>query len=400
MEDWIILLIIFGAIALIGFISWIIDLKNKAKKYKEFKPKIDSLDTYKKELELRDIELKKEENDTRQIIKEKAMGFPSLVKAYNDYFDLHDSKSSYNLMYKAHPARKAAEELRQIAKERREAEKAARQANYLLDYCRYLAPWLDDYIGLESAELDEIIKEIHSSWEKKEKDFDEEVKHHYGPKYIDLTPSEKLQRKLDWYWGKPNKANWQIGRDYERYIGYLYEKDKWNVNFHGMKGFEDLGRDLICKKGDIVHIVQCKYWAQGKVIHEKHIYYLLGTTIEYYLENFGGTDKLQLELFPELIKKRNVIPKLITTIEVSPKAEQAAKILGVTIEKKPSQPFPSVKCNVARRTGEKIFHLPFDQQYDTCTIEEEKLERYVENIAEAEDLGFRHAFRWKGEAAE
>ena len=134
MEDWIILLIIFGAIALIGFISWIIDLKNKAKKYKEFKPKIDSLDTYKKELELRDIELKKEENDTRQIIKEKAMGFPSLVKAYNDYFDLHDSKSSYNLMYKAHPARKAAEELRQIAKERREAEKAARQANYLLDY--------------------------------------------------------------------------------------------------------------------------------------------------------------------------------------------------------------------------------------------------------------------------
>lgn len=158
-----------------------------------------------------------------------------------------------------------------------------------------------------------------------------------------------------------------------------------------------MGRDLICKKDNTAEIVQCKYWAREKIIHEKHIYYLFGTTVEYYLENFGDREDLQLALFPSLIQKRNVTPKLVTTIEVSTKAEQVAKVLGVAVEKILFEYYPSVKCNVARRTGEKIFHLPFDQQYDTVLVEEERLECYVETIAEAEALGFRHAYRWIGE---
>jgi hypothetical protein len=333
------------------------------------------------------------------LAKEKSQGFPWLAKAYDDYFRLLDLRTEDHLVKKPHPARKAAEDHRQIAKERREAEKAARTANYLLDYCRYLAPWLDDYIGLEVEELDTIIREIHSSWERKEQEFDEEVKRRFGPKYYEgLRPSERLQRKLDWYWQKPDKSNWQIGRDYERYIGYLYDTRGWNVYYHGKKGYEDLGRDLICRKDDTAEIVQCKYWARQKVIHEKHIYYLFGTTVEYYLENFGSEEDLQLRLFPDLIRKRNVVPKLVTTIEVSTKAAQVAKVLGVGIEKILFQHYPSVKCNVSRRTGERIFHLPFDQQYDTALIEEERLECYVKTVAEAEALGFRHAYRWKGDA--
>jgi len=333
-----------------------------------------------------------------QLAQEKSQGFPWLARAYDDYCRLHDLKTADYLENKPHPALKAAEDRRQISKERREAEKAARIANYLLEYCRYLAPWLDEYIGLEVEELDEIIKEIHSSWEKKEREFDEEVKRHFGPKYYEgLTLTERLQKKLDWYWQKPGKSNWQIGRDYERYIGYLYEMRGWNVYYHGKKGYEDLGRDLICRKDETVEIVQCKYWAREKIIHEKHIYYLFGTTVEYYLENFEGEEDFQLALFPSLIQKRKVIPKLITTIEVSPKAEQVAKVLGVAIEKIPFQHYPSVKCNVSRRTGEKIFHLPFDQQYDTALIEEERLECYAQTVAEAETRGFRHAYRWKGE---
>jgi len=414
-------LIVFGIILAIWFITWLSNrlsnLRGMAKKYIESKPILDNLDKYRQELGYKESQLveketqfkdkqlkweKKVQTDTLAIetlAKEKTQGFPLLAKAYDEYFRLQDSKLASYLVIKPHPALKAAEVRRQIAKERREAEKAARLANYLLDYCRYLAPWLDEYIGLESSELEEIIKEIHSAWEKKEKEFDEEVKRHFGPKYEGLTPTEKLQKKLDWYWGKPNKSNWQIGRDYERYSGYLYEIKGWNVNYHGKKGFEDLGRDLVCKKANAVEIIQCKRWAQEKIIHEKHIYYLFGTTVEYFIENFGGED-LQLALFPSLVRKRNVIPKLVTTIDVSPKAEQVAKVLGVVIEKVPSEPYPSVKCNVARRTGEKIFHLPFDQQYDTILIEEERLECYVETVAEAEALGFRHAYRWKGEVAQ
>jgi len=56
-----------------------------------------------------------------------------------------------------------------------------------------------------------------------------------------------------------------------------------------------------------------------------------------------------------------------------------------------------VKCNVSRRTGEKIYHLPFDQQYDRTLVEEDRDEYYVETVREAEELGFRRAFRWRGE---
>jgi len=375
------------------------------------------LESYRQEIELQLEEKRKQlinlaksqvESEGReaivQLAKEKSQGFPSLAKAYDEYFNLQDLKMTNYLENKPHPVIKysdAEQARKQAVKERREAEKAARISAYLVDYCRYLAPWLDDYIGLEAAELDEIIKEIHSSWEKKEEEFEEEVKRHYGPKYEDLTPTEKGQRKLDWYWGKPNKSDWQIGRDYERYIGYLYETKGWATYYHGKKGFEDLGRDLICKKDKNVEIIQCKRWAQEKIIHEKHIYYLFGTTVEYFLENFGSEKDLQLALFPELIQKRNVTPKLVATAQVSDKAQQVAKVLGVVIEEIPFPklvpPYPSVKCNVARRTGEKIYHLPFDQQYDTALIEEERLERYVETVAEAEALGFRHAYRWKGE---
>jgi Holliday junction resolvase len=255
---------------------------------------------------------------------------------------------------------------------------------------------------MDAEELDTIINDIHLSWEKKEEAFDEEVKRQTGPrKWEALTPTERLQRKLDWYWGKPRKTNWQIGRDYERYIGYLYEQNGWNVYYHGKKGYEDLGRDLVCKKGKSVEIIQCKYWSKERTIHEKHVYYLYGTTVEYFLETFGDEANLkQLPLFPDLVRMRNVVPKLVVTTEVSPKATQVAKVLGIIIETIPFQRYPSVKCNVSRKNGEKIFHLPFDQQYDTILIEEERLERYVEAVNEAESLGFRHAYRWKGETPE
>jgi len=170
-----------------------------------------------------------------------------------------------------------------------------------------------------------------------------------------------------------------------------------NVCYHCKNGYEDLGRDLICRKGKKTEIIQCKRWAQGKLIHEKHIYYLFGTTVEYYLEHFGNDKQLQLALFPDLIRNSSVIPVMITTANVSSKAEQVAKILGVTIQIVAFEHYPSVKCNISCRTGDKIYHLPFDQQYDTVLIEEEKLECYVKTVLEAEKLGFRHAFRWKGE---
>ena len=55
-----------------------------------------------------------------------------------------------------------------------------------------------------------------------------------------------------------------------------------------------------------------------------------------------------------------------------------------------------IKCNLSNN-GEKIFHLPFDQQYDKIKIEPEKKEQYVTTVYEAFELGYRRAKRWRGE---
>ena len=47
------------------------------------------------------------------------------------------------------------------------------------------------------------------------------------------------------------------------------------------------------------------------------------------------------------------------------------------------------------KNDEKIYHLPFDQQYDNVTIKTNSDEMYVSTIKEAERQGFRHAMKHK-----
>ena len=87
----------------------------------------------------------------------------------------------------------------------------------------------------------------------------------------------------------------------------------------------------------------------------------------------------------------------ITTTLLSPKAREFAEALGIIVkEKYHFENYPSIKCNISRSTNEKIYHLPFDQQYDKTIIELERNECFVERVSDAEGLGFRRAFRWKG----
>ena len=57
--------------------------------------------------------------------------------------------------------------------------------------------------------------------------------------------------------------------------------------------------------------------------------------------------------------------------------------------------YPCIKENI-ENDKEKIYHLPFDQQYDTTKIESDKGESYFMTVKEAEDNGFRRAKRWMG----
>jgi hypothetical protein len=146
---------------------------------------------------------------------------------------------------------------------------------------------------------------------------------------------------------------------------------------------QDLGRDLICTKGDLVEVVQCKYWSHHKEIREAFICQLIGTYIKYIIDNKRNM--------------KNTKAVMITSTVLSDVARKFARTLEIEfIENKQIESYPLIKCNISKRTRERIYHLPFDQQYDNVRIEEEQNECYVATAAEAEKLGYRRAFRWRG----
>ncbi len=173
----------------------------------------------------------------------------------------------------------------------------------------------------------------------------------------------------------------EIGLFYERYIGYLYESDGYRVEYSGIKnGFDDLGRDLIARKGNDVLVIQCKRWSKSKIIHEKHIYQLFGTSTH-----------MQFE------KKRKVCPVFVTSGSLSHEAQAAAKDLGVKLRFIPlNRKYPMVKCNI-NHLG-KLYHLPFGKWYDSVQINTRAGDYFVSSIEEALKLGFSSAYLYKRSA--
>ncbi len=334
-----------------------------------------------------------------QMCKEKSVGFPWLAKAYSDYLEIRDSRIAEFLEKKSRPALRAADVVRDISRERRQVAREHRVVRYLLEYYENLFPWLIDFRG---EDLDDLIRQITERKQRKG-EFDEEQndpakKWLTESEYEKLPTVEKYQLALDRYW-KKKKNSWEIGRDYERYVGYLYEKEGYAVYYQGIvEGLEDLGRDLICTKDNTVEIIQCKYWSQDKTIHEKHINQLFGTTVMYWIQSHGNTS-LEPKMFSEIVQTGGITPCFITSTRLSDMAGKFARALGVNVKENfPFKPYPSLKCNVSRKDGTRIYHLPFDQQYDRTLVEEERNECYVETVKQAEGLGFRRAFRWRGKS--
>ena len=326
------------------------------------------------------------------LAKEKAVGFPWLAKAYDEYFELSDIQSELNLITKKHPAIKEAERYKHAAAAKRKALAENRVRKYQIAYYEYLFPWLTDY---RDAEIDDASIQVFSEeMERTQSDdgLERDPAEYWltASEYENLSTSEKYQMALDRYWNN-KKSPWEVGRLYERYVGYLFEQQGFSVTYHGiLEGYEDLGRDLICQRRGLTLIVQCKCWKRVKIIHEKHINQLYGTTAKYLLElqEVGGTF--------DLFNDHKVVAHFVTSATLSEKAAKFAKALkievlaGLTLI-----PFPCIKCNIGQ-DGEKIFHLPFDQQYDRTIVSPERGEFYANTIAEAEGKGFRRAWRWRG----
>ena len=80
----------------------------------------------------------------------------------------------------------------------------------------------------------------------------------------------------------------------------------------------------------------------------------------------------------------------MSTTKLSKKAQDVADDLGIEVRYIKMGEFPRIKCNINKQ-GKKIYHLPFDQQYDRV-----QSQQYVSTVAEAEKEDFKRAFKWHG----
>lgn len=322
------------------------------------------------------------------ILKDKSESFPYLAGLMADFLTYDFEVLAKKLDWGADQKReKKVKDIRLIRKEAKERIRIAKEAEYQLEYLKQIYPEIEEIVDCSYDDIKDM-----SSIEEFKENYDYTASYLSKKEYDELDSKKRNQLALDRYINSRRKSKWQIGRDYELSVGYnLYQKssDKCSVRYFGNeKRLEDLGRDLIVESHNVIKIVQCKYWSRSKEIHEKHIFQLYGTAVSYKLDND--------------CEGKEVVPVFVTNIKLSDTAKRIASYLGVEyVEDYPMFDYPRIKCNVGHDSygfKTKIYHLPFDQQYDNVIIEPQKGECFAFTVEEAENKGFRRAYTWHGKA--
>jgi hypothetical protein len=339
-----------------------------------------------REAELRELE---------RVLNEKSKSFPWLAGAIADLVLLKNNEVSDYLRTKRNPAYSAARTISEMGKEKRILAEQLKLTQYTIAQYESLFPFLTDF---RENEIEDALLEINETYQEQPEQQEDPARIYLAPgEYAMLSPTERNQRALDRY-RQARKSSFQLGRDYERYVGYLYERQGYQVSYYGIEnGKEDLGRDLICKKNGRTEVVQCKYWSKHKLIHEKHINQLFGTTVMMYLQSVKmQPTHQQLHLFPQLLADGNITAVFYTSTNLSETARHFAEALSIQVHEQIALgEYPIIKCHISTITGEKIYHLPFDQMYDRTKLDKTG-EFYAMTVVEAEAKGFRRAWKWRG----
>lgn len=338
------------------------------------------LDGYKKEL----AQMGEMNSSLSALLKSKRP-FSLLASMVADFETSIFEKEEHYLRYKVHPARAAADKVNEIKNIMYQNVEVCKQMTYKYELLLTTFPELKSYVDDEEA----LIHLTDYSTMTDFNDNHDRVRDWVSKEdYISMSVDERNQLALDRY-KKRAKSNWELGIEYELYIGHLLREGKYpftgkfQVNQFGeFNGLEDLGRDIIAERVGVngvrsIYIIQCKRWSETKVIHENSICQLFGTTIEYKIRhsNFFNCE---------------FVPVFISTTDLSDMAKKFAKHLGVVVYIIPMGDYPMIKCNI--NGGERIYHLPFDQQYHRTVIKNDG-EFYAMTVKEATNKGFRRAMK-------
>lgn len=289
------------------------------------------------------------------------------------------------MRWKPKPAKSSADEVSEVKKKFRQSQIECKTMRYKYEFLLTTFPELRNYVDDEKGLL--ALAEADSFGDFTD-NYDRVHDYLSDEEYRKMLPIQRNQLALDHYNAR-QKSDWVAGTEYEMYCEYLLRNNGYSTIDFGVRNrLNDLGRDIIAKKDNTTYIIQCKRWAANRIIHENVICQLYGTTIEYNLRT--NRDNNNPTLFDE-----EVVPVLMTTTELSDTAKAFAERLGVEVWACKMGHYPQIKCNISN-SGEKIYHLPFDQQYYNAKINEDNGEMYAWTVEEAEKHGFRRAFRWQG----
>ena len=186
---------------------------------------------------------------------------------------------------------------------------------------------------------------------------------------------EERNKRVQEFWSKlTNGDKAKAGKLYEQYIGYIYEKAGYHVEYNGiLKQNQDMGRDLICQKGHRTIIIQCKYSQSSKsIIKVACIHQLFGSYWQYALEH---PDEL-------------VRGVLYTPANVESSAKGAACKLGIILKcQHKLDIFPRIKCVYKKR----IYYVPDDVVYDRIAINLDAGDIYCYTEKSAREKGYHKA---------
>ena len=299
-----------------------------------------------------------------------------MLTAVSDVF--YRDTEEYLRNKRPRPAARAADDVKRIKEDYKQAFSEYLQMLYKYEFLLSIFPELQNYVEDEESLLDASnflnINNLRDEYDKTRDYLSKE-------EYCKLGECERNQLALDRYIVGRRRSNWVAGVEYEMYCCHKLRTKGFSViDFGVQEGLNDLGRDIIASYGNCTYIIQCKRYSKDKQIHENIICQLFGTTLHY-----RRTHNKKEDL---------VVPMLITTGVLSDRAKEFAEVLNIKVVYWDMGEYPMIKCNI--NNGEKIYHLPFDQQYWTTKIDEKKGEMYAFTVKEAMSANFRRAYRWRG----
>ena len=319
-------------------------------------------------------------------IKQECALLPSVVEWASQIQEIIDAAMVDSLARKDRPALKAAEEIKEARASARNWKKEADTLRNTVSLYEVEAPWLVELADYSVGEIVEGLRQEAELQKAAISGNDPALLFVSAAEWAGLTEAKRTQLALDRYWEYRKRNAWAAGIQYERFVGYSYETIGFNVIYQGAtKGVNDQGIDLICAKNSQIHLIQCKRLSveKGFPVRENVVAQIFGASL-YYAHAKG-------------LNRDCVIPVIVTTYELSKEAKNFADALGVLYKERDSlERYPCIKCNISASSREKIYHLPFDQQYDVTRVDPSKGECYAMSVSDAERLGFRRASRWYG----